>query len=209
MHETLFTFPKILAHYRNAPLLVERERFLQHCAERGYGRVALEKIAWLLRIVAQSQLATQRIVRRADFDQMARPYCASTRQILIHAATQWFAFMGRPHLEGRPEGRFTAQLTAYSTVMHPSGSCTVETHVPAGRVKRASPLRMIWSRSECIQEGHDPISRPESHSVCAKGRQLLQGAFLCGQVCFDIHVGCFNTLMTEPQGNNTDVNTGL
>jgi len=88
MHETLFTFPKIVAHYHNAPLLVEREQFLQHCAERGYGRVALEKIAWLLRIVAQSQLATQRIVRRADFDQMARPYCASTRQILIHAGTE-------------------------------------------------------------------------------------------------------------------------
>jgi site-specific recombinase XerD len=117
MHETLFALPKILANYRNAPLLVEREQFLQHCAERGYDRVALEKIAWLLRIVAQSQLATQRIVRRADLHRMARPYCASTRQILIHAATQWFAFMGRPRLEGRLEGRFTAQLTAFETFM--------------------------------------------------------------------------------------------
>jgi hypothetical protein len=98
---------------------------------------------------------------------------------------------------------------ACSSVMHSSGSCTAETHVAAGRVKRASPLGMIWSRSECIQESQDPISRSESHSVCAKGRQLLQGAFLCGQVCFDIHVGCLNTFMTEPQGDNTDVHAGL
>lgn len=78
------------------------------------------------------------------------------------------------------DAAMTMIVVAYSGVMHCSGSCTVETHVPAGRVKRASPLCMIWSRSECVQESQDPISRSESHSVRAKGRQLLQGAFLCG-----------------------------
>jgi hypothetical protein len=65
MHENLFALPAILARYRSTPLLTQRERFLQHCAEQGYTRGGLAKIAWLLRIVARSPIATQRVVRRA------------------------------------------------------------------------------------------------------------------------------------------------
>lgn len=117
MHESLFAFSSTLARYRSAPLLADRERFLHHCAERGYTRGGLEKIAWLLRIVAQSRIAQQRTVSRADFDRMARTYCASTRPVLIHAAIGWFAFMGRPGLEARPEGRFAGELAAFETFM--------------------------------------------------------------------------------------------
>ena len=117
MHETLFCCPSILAHYRSAPLLTERERFLQRCAKQGYTRSGLEKIAWLLRIVAESRLPQQRIVRRADLDQMALAYCESTRRLLLHMATQWFAFMGEPLIEAMPEGRFSGQLIAFETFM--------------------------------------------------------------------------------------------
>lgn len=117
MHESLFAFPTTLARYRSAPLLVERERFLQHCAEQGYTRAGLAKIAWLLRIVAQSPLSEQRFVRRADLDRMARAYCASTRPVLIHAATQWFAFIGRPRIEAPSKGIFAKQLSAFETYM--------------------------------------------------------------------------------------------
>jgi site-specific recombinase XerD len=117
MHDSLFTLPAILARYRSAPLLTERERFLQHCAERGYTRGGLEKIAWLLRIVAQSRIATRRVVRRVDLDRMARAYCASTRPVLIHAATEWFAFLGQPQLEAPLKGRFAGELAAFETFM--------------------------------------------------------------------------------------------
>jgi site-specific recombinase XerD len=117
MHESLFASPSTLARYRSALLVAERERFLQHCAEQGYTRNGLGKIAWLLRIVAQSPLVKQRVVRRADLDRMARAYCASTRPVLIHAATQWFAFMGRPRLEAPCEGVFAKQLSAFETYM--------------------------------------------------------------------------------------------
>lgn len=117
MHESLFSYPAILARYRSVPLLAERERFLQHCAEQGYPRSGLEKIAWFLRIVAQSPLPRQHIVCRSDLDRMARAYCASTRGVLIHAATQWFAFMGEPLLEAMPEGIFSEELTGFETFM--------------------------------------------------------------------------------------------
>jgi site-specific recombinase XerD len=117
MHDSLFALPAILARYRSAPLLTERERFLQHCAGQGYTRGGLEKIAWLLRIVAQGRIATRRVVRRVDLDRMARAYCASTRPVLIHAAIEWFAFMGQPQLEATPEGRFAGELAAFETFM--------------------------------------------------------------------------------------------
>jgi site-specific recombinase XerD len=117
MHQSLFTFPAILARYRSAPLLTERECFLQHYAERGYSRSGLAKIAWLLRIVAESPIATQRVVRHVDIDWMALVYCASTRPVLIHAAIEWFAFMGRPRLEATPERQFARELAAFETFM--------------------------------------------------------------------------------------------
>jgi len=117
MHESLFAFSSTLARYRLAPLFAERERFLHHCVGQGYTRGGLEKIAWLLRIVAQSRIAKRRTARRADLDRMARAYCASTRPVLIHAALEWFAFMGRPQLEARPEGRFAGELAAFETFM--------------------------------------------------------------------------------------------
>ena len=113
MHESLFTFSSTLARYRSAPLFAERERFLHHCAGLGYTRSGLEKIAWLLRIVAQSRIVKLRTARRADLARMARIYCASTRPVLMHAAIEWFAFMGRPQIEAQPEGRFADELAAF------------------------------------------------------------------------------------------------
>ena len=118
MHESLFTFSSTLARYRSAPLFAERERFLHHCAGLGYTRSGLEKIAWLLRIVAQSRIVKRRPARRADLARMARIYCASTRPVLMHAAIEWFAFMGRPQIEAQPEGRFADELAAFETFMH-------------------------------------------------------------------------------------------
>ena len=117
MHESLFAFSSTLARYRSTPLLAERECFLHLCAEQGYTRGGLEKIAWLLRIVAQSRIATQRVVRRVDLDRMARAYCASTRPVLIHAAIKWFSFMGRPQLPAPPRARFADKLAAFETFM--------------------------------------------------------------------------------------------
>jgi site-specific recombinase XerD len=117
MHENLFSHPATLAHYRSAPLLTQRESFLWHCAEQGYARTGLAKIAWLLRIVAESRLPRQRLVRRADLDRMAHDYCESSRPVLLHAAMQWFAFIGEPRIETLAEVRFAGELVAFETFM--------------------------------------------------------------------------------------------
>ena len=150
MHQSLFTFPATLARYRSAPLFTARECFLQHCAERGYSRSGLAKIAWLLRIVAQSPIATQRVVRHVDLDRMARAYCASTRPVLIHAAIEWFAFMGRPRLEATPEGRFARELAAFETFM---------------REERGLSPMTILTRHEQLRPFLDTLQTRRVHSL--------------------------------------------
>lgn len=117
MHESLFVHGAILAHYRSAPLLTERERFLQHCADQGHTRGGLEKLAWLLRIVAESSIARQSVVRRVDFARMARAYCGSTRTVVVRAAIEWFLFKGRPQIEAPPKGPFADELAAFEMYM--------------------------------------------------------------------------------------------
>jgi len=56
MHERLFSYPATLARYRGAPLLAARERFLARCADQGYTRAGLKKIAWQLLVVASGTL---------------------------------------------------------------------------------------------------------------------------------------------------------
>lgn len=145
MHESLFSFPSTLVRYRSAPLLAERERFLKHCAEQGYHRSGLKKVAWLLCIVAKSRLVKQRIVRRADLDRIARAYCASTRESLIYVATQWFAFIGRPRIEAPAEGIFASQLSAFKTYMREERDLSQMTILT-----RHEQLRPFFDVLECV-----------------------------------------------------------
>ena len=45
MLASLFKYPAVLARHRNAPLLEERERYLQHRAEQGCAPYTLLRIA--------------------------------------------------------------------------------------------------------------------------------------------------------------------
>jgi site-specific recombinase XerD len=122
MHETLFTYPAILARYRAEPLLAERERFLLHCAEQGYTRNGLQKIAWTLRTIAKSSIVRQRRVRRVDLASLVSAHRPSTRALLVDFATRWFSLMGQPELEVPPESPFAAQINAFENfVRHEHG----------------------------------------------------------------------------------------
>lgn len=53
MYDQLFHYPPVLARHRNAPMLIEREEFLQHCASQGMARTTLKSMATDLSVVAQ------------------------------------------------------------------------------------------------------------------------------------------------------------
>lgn len=112
MFETLFTRPCILARHRADPCPESRERFLAHCAQRGYSHSSLRKIAWILLAFSQSvdlcrpdRISYQEIAFAVDHRVRfaRRPEHAEdsrgSRLLFIHIATAWLRFLG--YLEER------------------------------------------------------------------------------------------------------------
>jgi len=54
MHDELFKQPAVVARYRAGPYAEPRERFLKQARAEGYSRSTLERIAWVLLIVAEA-----------------------------------------------------------------------------------------------------------------------------------------------------------
>lgn len=126
MVEDLFKRPTILMRYREGPLATAREEFLEQCAQEGYSRSMLRKIAWVLLAVAQNididhgNMSTQDIERAVDsrvrFSRRPQRANASlwTRQMFIHFATEWLRRLG--HLQEAPAAKnaFAAQIEAFA-----------------------------------------------------------------------------------------------
>ena len=108
MFDTLFTRPYILTRHRTSPYAESRARFLQDCADQGYPRSSLRKIAWVLLVFSQSidlckpgritrQEIEYAVVHRIRYAR--RPEHAadsrSSQLLFIHVATAWLRFLGR------------------------------------------------------------------------------------------------------------------
>src|SRR5438876_7686411 len=103
MFERLFHYPGVLTRHREAPLLAERENFLQHCADQGMAQSTLTHVANELLI----------IVRRLDVSTAERPI---TRQQIEVAAERWARHQrrrGRCHGLRWSRERFTRTATAW------------------------------------------------------------------------------------------------
>jgi len=143
MHQTLFVYPATLARYRAAPLLPERERFLAHCANRGYTRRGLRKIAWLLLVTTSTRLASSRRVTVEDIEHVARRHqvrflqhatdrgnCRTTQRLFMHTAAAWFGFLGRLAPLKPSRARFATHLDAFEQFMRDErglSAVTIET----------------------------------------------------------------------------------
>lgn len=129
MIEDLFKRPTILARYREGPLAEAREEFLNHCANEGYSRSMLRKIAWVLLAVAhgidfgRGNMSTQDIERAVDsrvrFSR--RPIRAKeslwTRQMFIHFATEWLRRLGCLQQTPSTQNAFAAKIDAFASHM--------------------------------------------------------------------------------------------
>lgn len=129
MFETLFARPTALARHRAGPLPGARERFLSHCAAQGHNRTGLQKIAWILLVVAHSLPLSNRTVTIAEIEWAARHRSRfrrrpagggdghSTEQPFIHVATAWLRFLGRLDLRTARRGPLAHQVKAFARFM--------------------------------------------------------------------------------------------
>lgn len=129
MFSTLFTYPAIQTRHRNAPCAESREQFLEHCAEQGYCRSMLQKIAWIVLVLShdadlcqsnrvtchQIEFAVDQRVRLIQRQQDIDP-AASSRQMFIHFAQAWLRFQGRlvePQPVPRPFANYVDEFVSF------------------------------------------------------------------------------------------------
>ncbi len=132
MLDTLYVKPATLARHRAAPWLADRERFLSRCAEQGYNRTMLRKMAWMLLVIASSMPASHRTItvdeversaRRDGVQFMHRPQqqdgerCRHTQQLFVRIATAWFEFLGKLEHIPCPESAVSCQIASFEHFM--------------------------------------------------------------------------------------------
>jgi len=110
MFEKLFGKVSDVVYHKIGPYVVERQRFLEHCCEQGFGKRALERIAGILLTAAtdlqahggldvdQARLETaatriEKVRSGAGFGRGARDY----RRVFLRITTRWLRFIG--HLQ--------------------------------------------------------------------------------------------------------------
>lgn len=132
MLEKLYKRTAVIERHQAAPRLADREQFLAHLAEQGYGYRMLRKTSWLLLIIVSSMPSGDQMVSmdeircHARLDQVpmkSRPSTSSgersehTRRILERVAIAWFSYLGQlssPARENTPSDHY---VNAYEQFM--------------------------------------------------------------------------------------------
>ncbi len=129
MFETLFKRPTALARHREGPYADERERFLEACAQQGYSRSMLMKIAWVLLAVAhrididhgkltEHDIAVavdtrMRFVRRSGPTQQA----PCSRQLFVRFTSAWLRSLGCLEEPSPTQSAFGPEIEAFTRFM--------------------------------------------------------------------------------------------
>jgi site-specific recombinase XerD len=107
MLDTLYSQTAVLDRFRAAPLVEERTRYLQLCADRGHNRAGLRKISWLLLLIVTHVPLAKKIIDMPTITRAAERHkrrfkrasrsrlCSSSQRIFIGTAKRFFQFIGR------------------------------------------------------------------------------------------------------------------
>lgn len=127
MIEGLSILPSVRLRHSSAPLLREREQFLQHLAARGICRVSMRMTAaYLLHIIRVMKVAELRDVTLEEIEIAGREWASyvgpdrrcqmqGTTEYFVRAAKQWFTFNGC--LAPSPLPPFATEIDHYADAM--------------------------------------------------------------------------------------------
>ena len=125
MHDELFKRPTTLARYRAEPYFEAREHFLKQACASGYSRSTLERMAWVLLIVAEAahrqggSLSVTQLERLSRSVRLSngRPPSQHTACLLRRFGVDLLRCVGALHAEGLQPSRFAWELEAFTTYM--------------------------------------------------------------------------------------------
>jgi len=126
MHDELFKKPAILARYRAGPYAEARERFLQQARTEGYSCSTLERMAWVLLIVAKaahrqggsiSVTQLERLICRRVRLRNGRSPSQHTAGLLRRFGEEWLRSIGALLPEADQPHRFARELGVFTEYM--------------------------------------------------------------------------------------------
>ena len=122
MYAELFNRPTVLARYRASPHFEARERYLRRLQSEGYSRSTLERIAWVLHIVADvahrhgTIIGAAQLEARIRLSNGRRP-SEHTASMIRHFGVDWLSSIGALAVEPEPPVRFARELEAFTEYM--------------------------------------------------------------------------------------------
>ena len=126
MHHELFKRPAVIARYRAGPHVEARERYLQQARDEGYSGSMLERIAWVLLIVAEalpghgrgiSSTRLKSLLRQRIRLSSGRPPSACTAGLIQGFGEDWLRCIGAMTPEAARSPRFARELDAFTQYM--------------------------------------------------------------------------------------------
>src|SRR5947209_10732709 len=126
MHDELFKQPAVVARYRAGPYAEPRERFLRQARAEGYSRSTLERIAWVLLIVAEAVQSHGGSISCAQLKGLlcrrirlgnGRPPSEHTAGLLRRFGEEWLRSIGALLPEDDWPLRFARELSAFTEHM--------------------------------------------------------------------------------------------
>ena len=130
MFQTLFKYPRVLAHHLEGPAADERQRFLIHRAKEGVARGTLLGIARELLVIAKHiDVATEKAISIYDLEAAASRWVRHqqrrhrvrgsrwSREWFIHLARTWLHFLGRLHEQARAPSPFADLMKDFVNYM--------------------------------------------------------------------------------------------
>ena len=128
MLEAIFTQSAVVARHRAAPLVKERERFLNDCVARGHNVTAQRKIAWMLLAIVNTIPLNNRIIDFGTIERSARKVLRSkrgggrrladsSRGVFVSTAKRFFLFLGRFALSVPEPCTLDSQIAGYRRFM--------------------------------------------------------------------------------------------
>ena len=130
MFQTLFKYPRVLAHHLEGPAADERQRFLIHRAKEGAARGTLLGTARELLVIAKRiDVATEKAISIDDLEAAASRWVRHqqrrhrvrgsrwSREWFIHLARTWLHFLGRLHEQAHAPSPFADLMKDFVNYM--------------------------------------------------------------------------------------------
>lgn len=130
MIESVTVFPSVQLRHRSAPLLKERERYLNHLLEIGLNAKRVRgTAAYLLHIVRTMELTSLRTIDLSEIEEAGQRWAnysgperrgthpETTPRHFVLIAKAWFSFHGRLGLQPSPIGEFDVLVAEFKDAM--------------------------------------------------------------------------------------------